>query len=187
METSIELARDLAVILLVPLAGLAAVDGVYLHLWRFRLHERPECRREHRLHTARALLFPLGLVLVYGHAAAGAWIYAGAAIVLADTGLELWDCFEEPASRRLLGGLSQHEALLHVVLVTLRAASLALAFVSKPAAAWAWDAHAVLAPAEPWHAAVALQLLLPGAVAVAALHVALALSPGCCTRVRRTA
>ena len=37
---------------------LAAVDGLYIHLWRLRLHARPETRREHWLHTARALLFP---------------------------------------------------------------------------------------------------------------------------------
>ena len=167
-------ASDLAVILLVPLALLAAIDGLYLHLWRLRLHERPECRREHLLHTARALLFPPGLVLVYGFATAGGLLLFGAAIVVADTALEAWDTFEEPASRRALGGLSSAEALLHVALVTLRAASLALTLAAKPAAAWSWSAPVWLASAEPWHAVVVHQLLLPGAVLVALLHVGLA-------------
>lgn len=127
MDVPAALARDLSVILLVPLAGLAALDGLYLHLWRFRLHERPECRREHRLHTARALLFPIGLVLIYGYASAGALLYLAVAVVVVDTALEGWDVYEEPASRRALGGLSPWEALLHAALVTLRASSLALA------------------------------------------------------------
>ena len=98
-----ELAADLAVFLLAPLAVLAAVDGLYIHLWRLRLHERPECRREHLLHTARALLFPLGLVLVYGYDTAGGWLLLGVGVVVVDTALEAWDTFEESASRRALG------------------------------------------------------------------------------------
>lgn len=174
------LAADLAVFLLAPLAVLAAIDGLYIHLWRLRLHERPECRREHLLHTLRALLFPVGLVLVYGYETAGGWLLLGVGVVVADTALEAWDSFEEPASRRALGGLSSAEALLHVVLVTLRAASLALALVAKPAAAWSLDAPVWLADASPGHAFVVHQLLLPGALLVAALHVGLAFGVRCC-------
>jgi hypothetical protein len=57
-------ARDLAVLLLLPFAALAFVDGIWIHLVRLRLHARPQCRREHALHTARAVLFPAVLVLV---------------------------------------------------------------------------------------------------------------------------
>lgn len=172
-----DVAADLAVILLLPLAALALLDGVYLHLWRLRLHERPDSRREHLLHTARALLLPPALVLIYGHAASGALLWLGAGLVVADTALEAWDTFEEPASRRALGGLAPVEALLHLVLVTLRAASLTLALIAKSAPSWAWSAPAGLADAEPWHALVVQQVLLPGAVLVAALHVYLTLPP----------
>lgn len=177
-----QLAGDLAVILLLPLAGLAAIDGVYLHLWRLRLHERPECRREHLLHTARALLFPAGLTLVYGYAATGSWLLLGLLVVAADTALEAWDTFEEPESRRALGGLSSGEALLHLVLVTLRAGSLALALAARPASAWSWSAAGSLGPTEAWHGVVVHQLLLPGAVLVAALHIGLAFRWPCCFR-----
>ena len=39
-----------AAVLLAVFAALAAVDGLYIHLWRLRLHARPETRREHWLH-----------------------------------------------------------------------------------------------------------------------------------------
>ena len=170
-----EHARELAVVLLVPLAVLALVDGLWIHLWRLRLHARPECTREHRLHTARALLFPVLLVLLYGRESTGAELVLGALLAGVDTLLEAWDTFEEPRSRERIGGLSRAEALLHVILVSLRSASLVLVFVAKPAAAWSLAASDPSAPIPGWQAQLVLQGLLPGAVAVAALHVVLAL------------
>jgi hypothetical protein len=167
-------ARDLAVLLLVPLGALAALDGLYFHLVRFRLHERPECRREHLLHTARALLFPPALLLLYGFETAGWLLFTGAALAAADTALEAWDTFEEPASRRAQGGLTAFEALLHVALVTLRAGSLALVLASLPEASWSFAAAARLESIAPWQSLVVHQGLLPGSIFVALLHVALA-------------
>jgi hypothetical protein len=46
-------------------AGLAALDGLYLHLWKYQLHVRPESAAEHRLHTTRAVLFVPILVLLF--------------------------------------------------------------------------------------------------------------------------
>jgi hypothetical protein len=163
--------------LLAAFAALAAVDGIGFHLWKLGLHARPEARREHRLHTARALLFVPILALVYGLPTGGLALWLGLSIALADTALEAWDVFEEPASRRALGGLSRAEAVLHALLVTLRAASLALAFAARPAGAWGWSAAWQLAPPDPARARFVLYGLLPGAVAVAALHLALARRP----------
>ena len=173
-DMAFEGARDLAVLLLAPLAVLAAVDGLYVHLWRLRLHERPESRREHLLHTVRALLFPPTLALVYGFESAGAWLWAGAALAAIDTGLEGWDTFEEPRSRQTIGGLTSAEALLHVVLVTLRAASLVLVLASLPAAAWSWALPGALREVEPWQGFFVWSGLLPGSLIVAALHAMLA-------------
>jgi hypothetical protein len=170
-----EHARELAVLLLVPLAVLAVIDGLWIHLWRLRLHARPECAREHRLHTARALLFPALLVLIYGRESTGGLLVLAALLAGVDTVLEAWDTFEEPRSRAHLGGLSRAEALLHVILVSLRGASLVLALAAKPAAAWSLTASAPTPPIPGWQAQLVFQGLLPGAVAVAALHVVLAL------------
>jgi hypothetical protein len=168
-------ARDVAVAMLVPLALLAAIDGLWIHLWRLRLHARPECAREHRLHTARSVLFPGLLVLLYGRASTGPLLWLALGLAALDTVLEAWDTFEEPRSRETLGGLSRAEALLHVVLVTLRSASLALVLVAQPAGAWSLTAGVPAAPIPAWQTLLVFQALLPGAVAVALLHVALAL------------
>jgi len=179
-----EHARELAVLVLVPLAVLAVVDGLWIHLWRLRLHTRPECAREHRLHTARALLFPVVLVLLYGRESTGIVLVSALALAAIDTVLEAWDTFEEPRSREALGGLSRAEALLHVILVSLRSASLVLAFAAKPAAAWSLAATGSGGSIPPWQAQLVLQGLLPGAVGVAALHVILALRIPCENRER---
>lgn len=167
--------RDVAVLLLVPLALLALVDGVGLHLWRLRLFARPDSRREHLLHTARAMLFPGILVLVYARETSGPLLAFAVALVAADTLLEVWDTFEEPRSRASLGGLSRGESLLHVVLVSLRSASLALVFASKPAWVWSSQAGAWSATVEPWQESFVVAGLLPGAIALAVLHVVLGL------------
>lgn len=159
--------------LLVPYAALASVDGLYLHLWRYRLHARPESRREHLLHTAYAVLFAMTLALVYGIDTRGIALYAGLGIVLAETTISLWDVWEEPASRRAFGGLSAGESLLHAVLITLRAASLALVLGGKPTSAWALSGPTLPAGYGPFAESV-VSLLLPGAAAIAALHVWLA-------------
>jgi hypothetical protein len=169
-----EYARDLAVLLLLPLAALAVIDGLWIHLWRLRLHARPESAREHGLHTARALLFPGLLVLLYGRESTATLLWVAVGLAAIDTLLEAWDTFEEPRSRETLGGLSRAEALLHVVLVSLRSASLALAFAAKPASAWSLAGSVPPAPVPAWQAQLVFQGLLPGAVAVAILHVVLA-------------
>ena len=60
-----------AVIVLQGFATLSSIDGLYLHLWRLRLHQRPDSYREHLWHTARAILFAPTVVLlfVYPHQA----------------------------------------------------------------------------------------------------------------------
>ena len=94
-----------------------------------------------------------------------------------DTGLEAWDTFEEPASRRALGGLTAAEALLHVVLVTLRAELARAGARFAAGGRLALERRGRLARRR----AVAgvrrpCSGLLPGAVLVAALHVTLALA-----------
>jgi len=45
---------------------LGAVDLFYFHIWKYKLHTRPESRYEHKLHMAFAfLMVPLALLLYY--------------------------------------------------------------------------------------------------------------------------
>ena len=56
-----------ATVFLMIFGLVAAVDGLYLHLWKYRLYARPESRREHKLHTAQGALFvPVVFFLFYG-------------------------------------------------------------------------------------------------------------------------
>lgn len=55
-----------ATIFLALFALVAAVDGLYFHLWKYRLYARPESVYEHKLHTVRAFLFiPIVFFLFY--------------------------------------------------------------------------------------------------------------------------
>jgi hypothetical protein len=162
---------------------------VYLHLWRYRLHERPESLREHWLHTLRALLFPGILATLFLSPPQGAVLWFGIGLVVADQGAELWDTLSERDSRASLGGLSSLEYALHLVLTTVRVAAITLVLAAVPAGGWALGASA--AAEHPALARAIVEGLLPGALAIAALHVWLgcrsAASGGCLwARVRPT-
>ena len=103
---------------------LGAVDLFYYHLWKYKLHTRPESRYEHTLHMLFAfLMVPVALLLYYQNLGGiGLWtavIFVGAAL-----GTELDDVLSENDSRASLGGLSSGEYALHVVLTILKVASL---------------------------------------------------------------
>jgi hypothetical protein len=142
------------VVCLVAFAGLSFVDGIVVHLWRERLHRRPGSRLEHGLHTARAVLFPLILVLFFGHAAPA----LGLAFLVVDQGVEIADMAVERRSRAYSGGLRSSEYVLHGVLISLRGAGVAFALVAgQPSAA----------------VGTLVDLLLPGTVLAAILHLVL--------------
>jgi hypothetical protein len=150
-------------LVLLAVAGLiGAVDGVYFHLWKYRLYARTASRLEHLLHSGRALLLPL--TLWFGYVAPrtfGALVVFGV-VELCDFGLVVWDVSIENDSRRDLGGLSSAEYLVHVVATTLHSGAIALAFAS-----WL-----VASPTPDWVATVA-QLAIPGTLLVLGAHLVL--------------
>ncbi len=139
---------------LLLLAALGFVDGVVIHLVRERLHRRPETRVEHLLHTGRALVFPPILLLFFG----GGGLALGAAFLVVDQLLEIADMAIERRSRAYSGGLRTSEVLLHGVALTLRGAAIAFSF-----------ADGARSPA----VVSLVELLLPGAIGVAILHLVL--------------
>jgi hypothetical protein len=162
-------------ILLLVFSNLSIFDGLYYHLWKFKLQERVDSRLEHVTHTVRALLFIPMMALIYLVGAQGRALWFTAFIVLLDLLVEVIDVLNEKRSRQDIGGLSSGEYLLHVVLTTLRASALALAFASYPRDAWVFGSHAarVVPPFSKW---VAVNLL-PGAVAISSFHVLLFFKP----------
>jgi len=160
---------------------LAAVDGVYLHLWRYRLYARPASRSEHQLHTWSAGLFLLSLPTLMLWESGGCLLWAGVALLGIDLVVELLDMGIERRSRADLGGLSTFEYILHVVITSSRVAAVTLVLVARPAEAWAFDAPLVLGSLPSFASLVAWQAL-PGAALMTALHVWLC-TPGGVARV----
>jgi hypothetical protein len=162
-----------AIALLLLYVTLSAVDGFYIHLWKLRLHARPQSWREHLWHTGRALLFAPLVAIVFLAPTAGALLWTGVALVALDTLLEVLDVRDERASRAELGGVGRGELAVHVVLVAARAVAIALAFAARPAEAWALDAPATIGAHPGWITTV-VSNLIPGAILGALLHVGLA-------------
>jgi hypothetical protein len=136
------------------LALIALLDGVVVHLVRERLHRRPETRLEHLIHTGRALVFPPILFFFFG----GAGLTLGITFLVVDQILEVADMAIERGSRAYSNGLRTSEYLLHGTALTLRGAAIAFS----------------LAAGTPSPAVVTfVELLLPGAILGATLHLVL--------------
>lgn len=161
------------VVLLSALALLSSIDGLYVHLWRLGLHRRPESYCEHLWHTARAVLFAPTVVILFAMPSAGALLWFGVGLALLDEVVGVFDVLSENDSRRSLGGLGRGEYALHVVLVAVHAAAVALVLAARPAAAWSLSAPSTLGE---WPASASMLVGGPvvGGILVAALHVVLA-------------
>lgn len=145
-------------IALLAFAAVAAIDGVYIHLWRLRLHARAESYREHLWHTASAVLTVPTVVLLFVVPASGVALWAGLGLLALTHAVEVLDVRAERTSRRSLGGLSRFELSLHIGAVAMRAAAVAGVLVAGPSALVS---------------GIGLSFAI-GAVAISALHIVLA-------------
>ena len=161
-----------AVITLQLFAVLSTIDGLYIHLWRLRLHQRPESWGEHVWHTARALLFAPVVVILFALPSAGVLLWIGVALAFVDQVAGVCDAMSERDSRQSLGGLGRGEYVLHVLLVAVHAIALTLVLAARPAEAWSLSAPMTLGEWPAVELLVAGSIL--GGIAVAALHVVLA-------------
>jgi hypothetical protein len=139
---------------------IGAADGLYFHLWKFRLYARPASQLEHVTHTIRACL--LGPMLWFAFVSANLW--ALIALVALDSAVVLGDVSMENESRRALGGIPTAEYLVHVMATALHSAAVALAI-----GFW-WKFGAAEVPVLVRDGAL---LLIATTVPVAVLHLAL--------------
>lgn len=159
-----------ASLLLLMYAGLALLDGFYLHLWKYRLYSHPESRYEHKLHTARALVFPFVLYVLFAGNFAGILWWTGVLAAAGDLLIGVLDVLEENNARAIFGGLSRLEYLVHVLANGVHFAWLALICIAKPPEAWDLSASVILSDPYPPLAGLAFWCLLPGAGLAAFLH-----------------
>jgi hypothetical protein len=156
---------------------LGAVDGVYLHLWRYRLYARSASRREHLHHTVAAVLFAATLPAVFLWETGGLLLWTGVVLIGADLAVSVADMLAETGSRADLGGLSRGEYVLHMMIMMAKGSAISLALAARPEAAWAFDAAWILQPLPAFATFVGWQAL-PGAIAIGALHVWLCTGSG---------
>lgn len=151
---------------------VGTVDLFYYHIWKYKLHTRPESRYEHKLHMAFAfLMVPIGYLLYYQDLG-GYALWAAVFFVIAALATEMMDVFAEGDSRASLGGLTTGEYSIHVAATILKVASFAFMFSSKPAAAWELSSPVVLGAYGSMAEIMALQVMI-GSGLVGVLHLVL--------------
>jgi hypothetical protein len=153
-------------------AVTAMIDGVYLHLWRYRLYARPEARLEHVIHTVRAILFVPALWWVFVGNTSGGLLWLGIGAIVVDFVVQILDTRIEADSRSFQGGLPRAELSIHIIAAVSHFALIVTSLLARPAEAFA--RHVPIEGAVPTFVAEsALAVFLGGAVMMAALHVAL--------------
>ncbi len=102
--------------LLLIIAHLGAFDVLYFHIYKCRLHLRPECRREVFWHIWRHLIYGLQFLWVANFRFHGAALLLLAVLYLCDVFIAWSDVLEENRSRAAQGGLPRGEYFMHIVL-----------------------------------------------------------------------
>jgi hypothetical protein len=154
---------------LLVFAAAAAFDGVYIHLWKLRLHARPGSYAEHLWHTASALVFVPIVALLFARPSTGPLLWLAMALLVVLHVVEVLDVRAEPDSRRDLGGLSAGELGIHVLAVVSRTAAIAALLLAQPVGIWTGRAAEL-----PRFVADVGVAVTAGAIAIAILHVVLA-------------
>ncbi|XDD47632.1 hypothetical protein AB3N60_06010 [Leptospira sp. WS39.C2] len=162
---------DLSLVFLVLFSGLAFFDGIVLHLWKYKLFQYTDTFYEHKLHTIRSVIFPIILIGLFLFETKG-WLFVLVlAITLFDLIIQLFDMREEKGARIRFGGLSTTEYILHVTLTSLHTSMLLLYLIAKPNGSFAFNTSEItLANGIQF---LVIMNLLPGAILVALLHLAL--------------
>ena len=174
----------IAAVCMVLFTAIASIDGLYFHLFRYRLYDRPASRYEHRLHTANSLLFVPLTALLFCAEPLGLWRQLVLALFLGSFVIEILDVRCEEDSRRDLGGLTTSEYLMHFLMSGLRFGSVVPLLASAPLTQWLPE-NTALASRPLWLFLTGAWLAGPG-VPIAILHVYLALRPRSPTASRLT-
>lgn len=125
-----EILYYLSAICLLSFMVLATYDGFYLHIWKYELFKRKESVFEHKTHTARAILFPLIIWLLFIKSDESSfWI--GMFLVTIDLIILGIDALAEGDSRKSLGGLPKWEYVLHLFANSFHFASVLLMVATK--------------------------------------------------------
>lgn len=126
-----EIVLLITLILLVAFASLAIVDGFYLHIFRYQLHNQKESRSEHLTHTIRAILFPAIVYFLFLKQNSAMSFYIGISLVFIDMIVLTIDAYIEKDSRAFMGGLPRWEYILHLFVNGFHFSAIAVFLVVK--------------------------------------------------------
>lgn len=104
----------LATSCLVLFMVLATYDGFYLHIFKYKLFDREESIFEHKIHTIRAILFPLIVWTLLINETNLTLFLIGIILVLIDLIVLGLDAYHEKESRSFMGGLPKWEYIVHL-------------------------------------------------------------------------
>lgn len=126
-----EIAFIISIVLLTAYSLLALFDGVFLHLYKYRLYEHKESKFEHLTHTIRAILFTGILISLFINIENNSLFLFGAILVVADIITLIVDAYVEKDSRTFMGGLPRWEYIIHLLVNGFHFASIAVFLVIK--------------------------------------------------------
>ena len=136
-----------AAVCLVLFGLLGAIDGIYFHMIKYKLHLHPPAKFEHQIHTFRGILFIPIIALFFYWNVSGPLLWLGIGLLFIDFIAELVDIAVEKDARAEIGGISSVEAAFHVTATGFRMAALAIVIVSKPIESFYWSTDSwTLAP-----------------------------------------
>ena len=115
---------------------VASIDGLYFHLYKYKLYARKDSRKEHLLHTLNSILFPWSIYFLFLDEFKGIYLWFGVFLTLISLIIEYMDVFEENKSRKTIGGLTSLEYSMHFGMSALRSIYTTLILVSKPKEDW---------------------------------------------------
>ncbi|SHM33174.1 hypothetical protein [Flavobacterium saccharophilum] len=122
METAIIITS----VLLILFSILALYDGFYLHIFKYKLHNHPESKTEHYIHTIRAIFFPAILYFLFLSQSCSLSFIIGLVVVALDLLVLALDAYTEKDSREFMGGLPRWEYILHLFVNGFHFASIAV-------------------------------------------------------------
>lgn len=131
MLLKMDIAFLLSTVLLVAYSFLALYDGVYLHLYKYRLQDHRESRFEHLTHTIRAILFSAILYTLFIRVDNSMLFFIGITLVFFDVIIMITDAYLEKDSREFMGGLPRWEYILHLLVNGFHFAAIAVLLVIK--------------------------------------------------------
>src|SRR5437764_8819547 len=103
------------ILLLVSSVG-GAIDLLYIHLWKYRLHERNDTLHEHKLHTIQTGMATITVFLLFCANVGGLLLWFTLFIISLGLIVDIVDIICEKTSRAAMGGLSSFEYAMHVVM-----------------------------------------------------------------------